>query len=350
MILSLNSGHDNFDGYGYSTSVRNMLKSFKNFKYKDESIEIVHTDYKPIIQLHYQIDPTVAMIRRSYHYRIDFSHFESTIAPKNKVDFYKANSKENWVSSPWSKQALVNAGIDEDKVYIYELGIDPNKFTKTLRGTNDKIRFLFIGDHVGNRKRRDLVTEAFQKAFGNNKSYELTIKMGFGSPTISTNWKDLNNLKTKGTWISENIRYIDENVTNENMNSIINFHDIFVFPSEAEGFGLTPLECLATGMPTISTWQWASYSRYLLNNKIHSSIGPSNTNWGYEKDGYALNPSLDSIISLMKHNADNINIQSKIFYDQADQVINDYSYDNVTNKFLTATIDRLGIEMFRSVV
>jgi glycosyltransferase involved in cell wall biosynthesis len=349
MILSLSSNHHDHDGYGYSTSFKNIRNSFKNFKYNNTQLEVVSNNPKPIIQIHYEIDPH-HISSLPHQYKIDFSHFESTIAPKSKVEYYKKNSKENWVSSPWSKQALVNAGIDENKVYIYELGIDKDKFTKSLRGNKDKIRFLFIGDTVGDRKRPDLVISAFKKLFNNDQNYELTLKIGFGSPKTQNNWNSEDTLKTGGEWIDTNIRYIKDNVTTEEMNSIVNFHDIFVFPSEAEGFGLTPLECLSTGMPTISTWEWASYSRYLLNNKIQSTIGPSNTDWGYEKDGDALNPNIDSIVYLMKNNADNIKDISKIFYNQVDDIVNDYSYDNISNKFLNNMVKRLGIDMFTQVL
>jgi glycosyltransferase involved in cell wall biosynthesis len=349
VILSFSSNHDGHDGYGYSTSLKNIRKSFSNFKYNNEQLTVVSNNNKPIIQVHYEIDPFHISFL-NHHYRIHFSHFESTMAPKNKVDYYKQNSDEIWTSSPWSKQALVNAGIDSEKIHIHELGVDPNKFTKSLRGNKDKIRFLFMGDAVGNRKRPDLAISAFKKTFGNDSNYELTLKMGFGSIKTNNNWNSEDILKTGGNWIDTNIRYVNENVTTEEINSIINFHDIFVFPSEAEGFGLTPLECLATGMPTISTWEWASYHRYLLDNKIQSSIGPSNSEWGYSKLGNALNPNIDSIVDLMRYNANNIKIQSKIFYDQVDAILNDYLYDNISNRFLTNMISRLGTEIFREVI
>ena len=118
-------------------------------------------------------------------------------------------------------------------------------------------------------------------------------------------------LENHGKWEGTNVRHIKENLTLEHLISLFHYHDILIYPSEGEGFGLIPLQALATGMPVIL-------------------------------------PHLDSMVDLMKNAAENFELQSDIFYNQIPEIVKDYSWQHRTNMAMDSLIDRIGIDMFEN--
>jgi glycosyltransferase involved in cell wall biosynthesis len=175
----------------------------------------------------------------------------------------------------------------------------------------------------------------------------LTLKYSF-APHKAKDWKNKHVLENEGDWIRPGTRHIFETLSLDEMISLINFHDVLVYPSEGEGFGMIPLEVLATGMPVISTHEWCSYSKFLLDGKINSDIKESTINWGYPKLGNAVIANADSIIERMQYFIDNIDNISNKFYNQIQEIKNEYTWKNKTNQFLNSFIDRVGVDMFNT--
>jgi glycosyltransferase involved in cell wall biosynthesis len=137
-------------------------------------------------------------------------------------------------------------------------------------------------------------------------------------------------------------------MTLEHLVSLFHYHDILIYPSEGEGFGLIPLQALATGMPVISTSDWCSYDKYFNENIIESHRGISDTVETYTRYGEVVLPHLDSMVDLMKNAAENFESQSKKFYNQIDEVVADYSWQKRTNMAMDSLINRIGIDMFEN--
>ena len=144
-----------------------------------------------------------------------------------------------------------------------------------------------------------------------------------------------------------NIRRIFKTLSQEEMVQLYHDHDILVYPTEGEGFGLIPLQALATGMPTISTSRWCTYEKYLGSNIIESTIGKTQ-HTGYHT-GEVILPDFDSTVELMKNAVDNFDAQCAYYYKQAPKVIKEYNWQNQCDKMLNALIKRVGIEMFEPV-
>jgi hypothetical protein len=120
-------------------------------------------------------------------------------------------------------------------------------------------------------------------------------------------------------------------------------HDILVYPTEGEGFGLIPLQALATGMPTISTGRWCSYEKYLGGNIIKSKIGKTQ-NSGFHT-GEVVLPDFDSTVELMKACVDDFDAQCDFYYQQSSSVIKEYNWQNQCDKFLRSFIKRKGVKI-----
>jgi len=272
------------------------------------------------------------------------TQWESTKAPSEWMRYAKKYD-EFWTANYWGAWGIANAGIPEEKIHVFEHGIDSATWTPKLRGTRNKIRFLHI-DSDNPRKRSDLVLEAFKKAFGDNPDYELTLKYSLIATSYDNiyqktklDWSRPDILEHAGDWY-KNVRRIREITTEQDLVSLYHFHDVLVYPSEGEGFGLIPLQAIATGMPTISTGRWASYEKYFNGNIIDSSLGPS-THVKYFS-GDCVIPSLDSTIHLMKTVADNIEAQSKMFYERTSEVQKEYSWASKVEPVMMSLFSRAG--------
>jgi glycosyltransferase involved in cell wall biosynthesis len=131
---------------------------------------------------------------------------------------------------------------------------------------------------------------------------------------------------------------------------MFHYHDVLLYPSEGEGFGLIPLQALATGMPVISTGVWCSYEKFLLGNVIDSTMGVSPVKERYERFGDVVLPNLKSFVDLLKTTADEITKQSKAFLSQVPEITAEYNWQYRTNMAMDSLIERLGVEMFDTTI
>jgi len=125
-------------------------------------------------------------------------------------------------------------------VELVPLGIDPDDFY-FLDRPRDRKPFTFLHyDSFSKRKGWWELFNGWQLAFGNDPNFRLickTAEMGFVPPLLNY----------------PNIKPIRKRYSLQQMRDMIQEVDAFVFPSWGEGFGMTPLEAMATGIPAIVT-------------------------------------------------------------------------------------------------
>lgn len=334
------------DYFGYGVAFNEMRDTISRVLIDGEKLNVYNNDPTCKIQLHVGGGKGVFF---NNQYKIQMAQWESTMAPKAWAEASKGYD-EFWTANYFGAQALINAGVDQSKVHVYEHGVDSSVWTKHKRERGDVIRFLHI-DSGNLRKRSDVVLEAFKNTFGNDKRYQLTLKYSYKDVYADqtykrsrVNWSAANTIERHGTWES-NVRKIYEIIPLSGMVSLYHHHDILVYPTEGEGFGLIPLQALATGMPVISTGVWCSYEKYLNNNIIESHMGRS-TFIKHHFPGDSVIPSVESTGHLMKYVADNFEAQSDMFYNQVEDVVEEYSWSAQTAKTISGLIDRVGLEMF----
>jgi glycosyltransferase involved in cell wall biosynthesis len=334
--------------FGYAYGYDNIVKHFNQFTYRGKQLEVVDNDPSAQIQMFY-MEPewhnpvTGGDFRQpgfkkhhDHQYKINGTYLEATRAWDWWIPTMKTFD-EIWVGNQFSADAVANSGIDVP-TYVFELGID-DMWKPFKRGNRDKIRFLHV-DSGSPRKRVDLVEEAFLKLFKDNKDVELTLKY-HNSDGYSV--MDLFNSKEA----QPNIRKIFKTLSQEEMVKLYHQHDILVYPTEGEGFGLIPLQALATGMPTISTSRWCTYEKYLGNNIIESTLGKTQHS-GYHT-GDVIIPNFESTVELMRKAVDDFDAQCDYYYKQAPKVIKEYNWQSQCDKMLKSLIKRVGVEMFEPV-
>lgn len=328
--------------FGYAYAYQEIEKHLRGYSYNGENLQVDINNPKCKTQLYFGSPPGYFS---PHQYKIQMTQWESTLVPPSWVG-HANDYNEWWTANQFGAQAFINSGVPAEKIHVYEHGVDHNLWTRHKRGQNGTIRFLHV-DSSSPRKRGDMVLKAFREAFGDNLDYELTLKHSH-YPESGADWNLEDTLENGGEWEYVNVRHIKENIALEHLVKLFKYHDVLLYPSEGEGFGLIPLQALATGMPVISTGIWCSYEKFLNGNVIDSTLGISNIVETYTRHGQVVIPNYDSFLSIIKRVAEDFENQSSIFYNQVDQVRSEYDWQYRTNLVMDDLINRIGTDMFKS--
>lgn len=219
-----------------------------------------------------------------------------------------AKADQIWTPSNYSRQCMLNSGLDFNKVQILPNGIDPQLFTpigeKFKLNTYKKLKFLYCGGTIY-RKGIDILLRAYIRAFTRDDEVCLVVKdMGGESFYRGQNAEQMIQEIQKNPYAPE-IIYIKEYLTEEQIASLYRACDIFVSPYRGEGFSLPTLEAMACGLPVIVTKGGAT-DDFTINTfalKISStkkSIG--NQIGGHELTGeaYLLEPDENELTEILQ--------------------------------------------------
>lgn len=179
-----------------------------------------------------------------WKFKIGFTMFETNKLPESKYWSGEKNVADTCneldlllVPSKHNKKLFEDHGVTIP-IEVVNLGYEPSIYKYVNRKERDKFTFLIAGN-LSVRKNVGAVVRAFMELFADKQDVQLVIKTSKGS--------SLNQF----TFPTSNIRTIAKRVSAEDMAKIYHDADCFVFPSRGEGFGLPPLEAMATGLPVI---------------------------------------------------------------------------------------------------
>jgi glycosyltransferase involved in cell wall biosynthesis len=165
--------------------------------------------------------------------------FESDKIPDDWVDYCKAADLV-LVPSKWCQQVFKKSGINtqvlplgyNDQVFLYKERIIKRDYRQD---------FVFLHYNAFNlRKGFPEVFKAFVKAFRQDEPVKMIFKTTLQQMPIPITKKQYPNIEVVLGAVGES-----------EIANFCNNADCFVFPSRGEGFGITPLEAMATGMPAI---------------------------------------------------------------------------------------------------
>lgn len=192
------------------------------------------------------------MTRMPHKFRIGFTMFETDSLPKgqNWWNGKREHSKDIinqldllLVPCEHNKEMFRKEGVTIP-IEVIHLGVHGDIFydmtekrKKRRTDASKPFTFLMSGD-LTHRKNAGATLIAYMRAFGTRQDVKLVFKTTSGTMRA---W----------SFPNHNIEIIDENVSTERMAEIYGEADCFVFPSRGEGFGLTPLEAMSTGLYSI---------------------------------------------------------------------------------------------------
>lgn len=239
-------------------------------------------------------------------YKIGYTAWEST-SLKPKWDEYLEQIDELWVPNQFCKDVFTEYFSGPIKVFGH--GID-DVWQPAKRTVDDKITFIHFGAPAYRKNLYDTFN-AFMENFAGNKNVELIIK-AYGGSAIPYN--------------EPNVKVVTENLMYPEMSKLMSNAHCFIYPTWGEGFGLLPLQALATGMPVISTTKWMDYSNFLLpEHRINSYLDYSL--WQDIHPGKMYRPDYEDVVNKMKNFVDNSPQDvCDVYYDRASEVHNQWNW------------------------
>lgn len=187
----------------------------------------------------------------------------------NKISkqFIESINKLDLICTPsnWGIKILKDNGITIPCVKIPG-GIDPVLYNSKIREESIKreTRFNFL--HIGkaeNRKGTDIVIRAFMKVFGRFDASKVRLILSIDNPHI----KDFNaekyveEIAGKDSYYRIQVKHFVSDVR-----ELYKKAHVGVFPAKAEGIGLPQVECMAMGIPIISS-NYSGMSEYVSKDR-----------------------------------------------------------------------------------
>ncbi len=218
------------DGYGRGADL---------IKKELEALEVPVTRYynEQKVSLIFHAPPAIAQVESPY--RIIYTMFESTKIPEEWIPYLK-EADEILVPTKWCQSVFKKSGI---VTKVVPLGYDDTVFKYKERENKRQAKkvFTFLHYNAFNiRKGFMELFKAFTEEFQPDEPVRLLLKTTANRPLLPI---------TKAQY--PNIDIIYGKNTEGELANLIYESDCFVFPSRGEGFGMTPLEAMATGIPAI---------------------------------------------------------------------------------------------------
>jgi len=215
----------------------------------DNLEKIIKKEVGEIDSYYIRFFPASVVDNRVAERQIIYTMLECSRIPKSWVDICNNLSERIIVPCTHQKQAFIDSGVKRD-IEVVPLGIVSEMFPYIEREIDDFYFFGTMGT-LTYRKGTDILVKAFMEGLPKDKYpdarlYIKTLPLG----GIGSAW------------------FIDQKKMNDDGRIILNVEslspdqlikeffakiDCFVFPTRGEGFGLPPLEAIATGLPTICT-------------------------------------------------------------------------------------------------
>jgi len=305
MKISLNNGDSAVHtGFGHAT-----LKLMSNIPKTNHSLLI---NRSAPVEFTFSHPPYYHFINPDA-YKVGYTAWESTELQKgwqDKLDIID----ELWVPNKFCKDVFSN--FFDKPITVFPHGID-GVFETKKREYNGVVKFLHIG-HPGLRKNVHDTIEAFLDLYKGRKDVTLTIKAYENCIVPGLN--------------EPNINVIAETVNYSEMVKILHDHHVLFYPSWGEGFGLIPLQALATGMPVVVTKGWCDYDYFVPDLIIESELRLNP--WQNIHPGKMFKPDYDDIKAKMLYCEENIEMLLDRHFETAKIVHNDWSWEKVvTNHF-----------------
>ena len=147
--------------------------------------------------------------------------------------------------SEFSKREIVaHLGIDESKIAVVYHGVTPFTRGSSLEGLSHRNGVLFVGS-IFNRRHVPELIEGFARLARTTPDTRLEV-VGENRTSPHVNLESI----VRATGVGDRI-HLRSYVPDEELRSLYTASAAFVFLSEYEGFGLTPIEALASGLPAL---------------------------------------------------------------------------------------------------
>ena len=231
---------------------------------------------------------------------LGFTMWEDNVVPScwlpalQKIDALATCSKFN---VKLFEEFLAKHGIDVPVVYV-PLGVNhelyPYQKREFKRG-NATFKVLHTSTYTGDkRKGADLAYKAFAEAFVGQADVQLTFRAKFGEiPDVAAG--------------DARVVVNASEITDKQKLDVLYDHHVYLCPSRGEGFGLMPLEAIASGLPAIVAANTAMLDYVDLYTPIHCGLEPSGITVPFQErsDGQWGVPDHNEMVTALRSHYEN---------------------------------------------
>lgn len=321
MKISYYTEERNLDkSVGYGNAGFQIVRSLQQLGH-----EVPYGDFEAPVQLWFG-NPARAEFGEN-QYKIIYTPWESTSLPHGWLEAFNS-ADEVWGTSEWVADVYRQAGVTVP-VHVYEHGINDFWKVPTKRERGDVLRFLHIGEPAP-RKGGQMAFDAFREAFGDRDDVHLTLK-AYHQSYVWT-WLDGDVAK-----ITEcpNVSVLDKQIFETELRDLILEHDALIYPSYGEGFGLIPLQALVTGMPVVSTYEWAPYRHYVIPLEAQRFQSP----WFFHP-GKMYTPDYEHLVETYKYLDKEFEMEADFSFRSAPFVADDFNWQKKTEQAFAHIVER----------
>ncbi|CAF2120975.1 unnamed protein product [Rotaria magnacalcarata] len=177
--------------------------------------------------------------------------WEFHAVPMNWMPYLHNITSELWVPSYYCKNSYISNGVAQSKIHVIPHGVIIENYRAELQPlalpTRKTFKFLTIGGML-RRKGTDILLEAYKNLFSSEYDVTLIVHSIYGEAFGENIIKEM-----KANETAPEIIYINYPMSDMDMIRLYKSADVYVSPYRGEGFGITILEAMASGLPPIVT-------------------------------------------------------------------------------------------------
>lgn len=245
-------------------------------------------------------------------YRIGYLPWESTGFHDGWVDQINNDCDEIWTPSPLIAEWLVDAGVKKEPK-IYQHGVE-SVWEATERPATGTYHIMHHGAEALRKGGQETIDAFIERMW--DYDAVLTLKMQLAN----ANYIDSDHI-----WIRKNKVPLEELV------KLYQDNELLCHPSWGEGFGLPPLQAMATGMPVLITRGWAPY-QHLIPEECLINSTLTDSPWQGVHPGKMFQPGLGDLRDKMVWCYDNREKLAKKAIVTAGKVHEQYNWTDLTQK------------------
>ncbi len=257
---------------------------------------------------------------------IGYTPWESTEVPNNWIAGLRGVD-DLWATSSWVADIFKQYTKGRD-VFVLPHGIDSCWTAKRRVHRSGAFRFLHVGEPAI-RKGGDIVLEAWHRGFSHRRDVKLVYK-SVGAPWCRV--KDKRGSIIIAPKNHPSIEVHDRIMTQEELLNLYYGCHALLYPSRGEGFGLIPLEAMATGMPTVIPSQGGlrDFSKYAAETLDNSTWVPSHNDLIHP--GLWMDHDVDELIDKMEMIVGDYASYTQKAFDLTDEIHKTYNWTKIATK------------------
>lgn len=282
-----------------------------------------------ILGLNEQMIPAHAGIKSKI--KIAYTMFESDAIPNLWVKILNTYYDMAVVPDPWLVKVYKKCGVNIP-IFVVPLGIlIEDLLNEPLKSKPNDVFTFGMSAGFWQRKNHIKILEAFEKKFGNNPKFKLKLHGRFGP------YKTKVQEAVKKSNLS-NVELLDKPLSNEEYNQFLKSLDCYVFPSQGEGFSVTPRESIALGIPCIlsknTVHQTICDSGFVFPVESNQKVPAIYEVFGNSQLGHFYDCSVDDLVSAMSEVAANY---SKYIHNSAEgrEWVKQYLWSSLKARYLS---------------